>query len=819
VQLADHSTPPAPHEQAPPRTAGALLPALLRGLLAALAGALLVLLLSQLPTTHTVDIGSYDAAYVQGFHDAHDNALHLARPPYVRGSDGSVRWSRATSYLLFPQAGLPAEVTLRLRGWRPSPDEPAPRVQIWLNGRELLAEVQTSTSWQEHTLSLAGPGSVDFLASGLLKASDVVLELRSTPIVQLDDGRQVGVLLDRATYRVQAGTAGIIWPYPSQLIFGGLAGLLLWLTVQSTTLPPRHKRRLLLAGGLLLALLFAGVSRVQPPLYPYPLRWLLPHSVLLLAALLALQRLPARLVRAPALVDALALGGVVLWLGAVLLAAQQHVTLSIPGVERDFRVFATRTVGPAEIFRADGFYNFGYPLLLWLVQPLTSDNAFLAARLLAALCGALLLLASYGLARGLLATLPGASPLDVRLGALLALLALAYSPLVVQHALYVGSDMPLAACVALALALLLAGMGAASPPRRAALLVLAGMAGGCAFLMRHPGLTLLPWGVLCCLLLLPRAHGWRAALCFAGGLLLVAAPQLTINTLETGQPLYNQQAKNVWLAVYGNIDWRRWGEVSNSVSLLDLLLRDPARFLGNWWSNLLAFIGTGAENTGEFGRALHLRLLSWPANWLAVLGLAGWLALALRGHRNGAQVALLAYIALYAPAIAMAFVLPRFFLPLAPIYAAAAGWLVVWALRHLRPMPELARVRGLLLALLLLLALVSSGFASGTRLVLEHQPADEVAAVRLTLAHLQPGERVLTRVPAEVPLAKYSALAHRALPWPTTRNTAAVLADARANGAAYLLWDERRGSPPLRDPAAAHVGSAGMYGLYRLADD
>src|SRR5262245_40113423 len=55
-------------------------------------GALLLALIYQIPAVHDVDIGGYDAAYVQGFYDP---------------EPGGARWTRDVSYLLFPQAGLP----------------------------------------------------------------------------------------------------------------------------------------------------------------------------------------------------------------------------------------------------------------------------------------------------------------------------------------------------------------------------------------------------------------------------------------------------------------------------------------------------------------------------------------------------------------------------------------------------------------------------------------------------------------------------------------------------------------------------------------
>ncbi len=797
-------------------------------------GALLIMLLYQLPARHMVNIGAYDAAYVQGFFDPETDDFANA-PAYLAGSDGSVRWSRDRSFLLFPQSGLPAHITLRLRGWRDT--APPPHVTLLLNGQTVCASFQTSGAWQSYTCELAG---------GFAKATDIFLEVRSDTTTLSGDDRQIGVLLDAVDYRVMPGPGGVILPYPAQVVYGGLITGLFWLLIQ----PYARQRKpwitglMLGAGLLLLAVLFVWLYRLPPPFYPYPLRGLLPGIALLLAALLAVRHGPTLLVRYPALVPAGMLLGVLGWGTALLLVSQGHVTLSVPGVEKDFRVFATRAVSLQAVLRADGFYNLGYPLLLWLVRPLTSGNVFLAARLVAIASGMLLLLSTYFLAAALPVFDHGRrSP---RLGALLAMLMLALSPFVIQYALYVGSDMPFAACTTLALALLLSSRYA-SARNQALILLAAGLASGAAFLIRHPGLLLLPWGLLYLLLaarLNTAAFAWstvlRQWLLFAPGFLLAAAPQVVVNLLQTGQPLYNEQAKNIWLAVYGGIDWGRWGEVPDTISLTGIVLRDPVRFLGNWGGNLRAFVGNGAEDTTEFGRALQLRLLAWPANWLAIAGLLGWLYQARCAWRRTPactpgrvnQIGLLLFAALYVAAVSLAFVLPRFFLPLAPIYAVAGAWLLCQVLVRDRPIAEPtidhsgshANQRiismhqpALLMLVLLMLVLLWNGFGIGTRYVLEHQPADEVAIIALARTTLQPGDKLAARLPDDVALAKYSALAHQIVPWPQAADDATALAQIQAQGADYLLWDQSFGPPPEGTSAAA-IGSAGGYILYRLVE-
>jgi 4-amino-4-deoxy-L-arabinose transferase-like glycosyltransferase len=829
---------------------------------ALLLGMLLFALTYQIPATHDVDIGGYDAAYVQGFFDPERGGA-----PILAGSDGGARWTHDRSFLLFPQAGLPAQVTLRLRG---RPTGPPAEVVVLLSGglsqgesdaRE-LGRVRPGVTWEDYTFTVDG---------GLLKPNDVVIELRAgVAPASAEDSRAVGVLLDRAIYRT--GTAPIA-PYPAQLTYGALAAGMLYLLVRRPTTDNRRPTTTNAAAidgsphrwwfGVGLAVLcvsFLVLYRLQPP-YPYPLRRLLPTIDLALGALLALRYGPLAARRLPALLDGLALSGIGIWASAILLAAQNHVTLSLPGVENDFGVFARRSAqllgrlppsgayDPTTdgVLRADGFYNLGYPLLLWLLRPLTSDNPFLAARLIAALSGALLLGAAWWLARRLL----GRGP------ALLALLALALSPLVVEYGLYLGSDMPFAALCTLALALLLVPRAENREPRTGSpgteqrtkpalpldelgnrhaegnkeqkvLVILAGLVAGAAFLVRHPGLLLLPLGWLT----LWRGSDadrpelkTRSLLLFTFAFLIAIAPQLFVNIRDTSQPLYSQQAKNIWLCVYGSCDWGRWDEAPNSVTLGDVVLRDPGRFLGSWWANIRGFFGTGGEDTTEFGRAIQLRLLGFPANWLALGGLLSWMVSVFRKYNDTrretqdtrhertdlpppishlptpvSRSLLLVWIALYVVAVSVGIALPRFFLPLAPVYGLAAAWTIARlaprTAHHVSRITYHASRNMQLIIAMLLLVWLWGGFAIGVDYVLRNQPDDQAAAIRLVHATLRPGERVIVQAPPRVAFDTASAIAHLVVP---------------ENGQ-YLLTSA--GSPPS---GGIHVGTAGRYMLYRIA--
>ena len=314
------------------------------------------------------------------------------------------------------------------------------------------------------------------------------------------------------------------------------------------------------------------------------------------------------------------------------------------------------------VLRADGFYQLGYPLLLWLGRLFTSGNAFLAAQLVALASGVLLLAGTYLLGRRLLGGFAG----------VLALVLVMLNRWTSEYSLLLGTDMPFVAAWTFAL------LGILMAHRSRWYAFGAGVVCGLAFLLRHPGILLLPLGAG--LVLWPqglsvleawrsrRVWRWDLAVLLCAGWLVASSPQLFVNLVQQGQPLYSQQAKNIWLAVYGNTDWGRWGEAANDVGLRDVVLQEPIRFFGNWWANIRGFWGAGSEDTSEFGRAVAIRLLSFPANLIALAGLVLWL---LRGNRRE-RFLLLAGM-LYITSVAVGFLLPRFALPLIPLWALAAA--------------------------------------------------------------------------------------------------------------------------------------------------
>ncbi|MBA3470148.1 MAG: glycosyltransferase family 39 protein [Herpetosiphonaceae bacterium] len=734
-------------------------------LVAAVVAGLLWVLISQLPAQHRVDVGGADAAYVQGFAER-EQADAPAAQPYLAGATNA-RALTAESALLFPQAGTPAAIAIR---WRTITSTPLSST-VLLNGAAPLGIYTAYPDWSVTRIPIGG---------GQAKPS-------GDWFVTFAFADPESIYIDRVIYNVGPGP---VTPAPLPLAAVSLAAALL------TYLLPRRWTggwRVVVGAGavvLLLALLY----RWPPPLLGYPVRQA-PH--LLVAGLLVAVgvRWAPALGRAPRRLEAgLVGGGLLLWAGWVWTLGRQHLVLSLPGVEADFSVFAKRSATWAEVWRADGFYQLGYPLLLRLVRPLMGDNPFLAARWLSLGAALVLLLATWWLARARWGRVVG----------LLALLLAALNPLTVQYALYVGTDMVFAAACIVAIAV---ALHRPIMSRRAALL--AGAAAGIAFMLRHPGLLLLPWMLAVAYRSArdPAGSPWAARLrgfvvrpataLLVLGFLLGAGPQIGVNLRDTGQPLYSQQAKNIWLAVYGNTEFSRWDEESSAIGLGTVIQRDPVRFLGNWWNNLVAFSGTGGARAAEFERAVQLRLLAWPFNLLALLGLVGW---ARRWRSEPAGVALLGWALLYVVGICVGFLLPRFVVALIPVYALAAGTLLGGWWGRPTPGADLARRNPRRLALLGLgVGLLGLGQAgAGAQVVLDQQVATERAIVAAILGNVPAEAPIAAQVAPRTAIAKYSAVAER-------------LSPSQGDLPGDVGWLVVEGAAPPGWLAVARAGELGLY--------
>jgi hypothetical protein len=138
------------------------------------------------------------------------------------------------------------------------------------------------------------------------------------------------------------------------------------------------------------------------------------------------------------------------WWGIIVWFQRTHLTLAVPGVEKDFRSFVTRSESLTTVFQADPFYNLGYPFILWAIQQFRHISAFDAGRWWATVVAGLALLSSWWLARILVG----------RGWDALLVLCVAGSGLFVQYSLLIGSDMTFTWLCTLTMALILA-----APPR------------------------------------------------------------------------------------------------------------------------------------------------------------------------------------------------------------------------------------------------------------------------------------------------------------------------------------------------------------------
>lgn len=329
----------------------------------------------------------------------------------------------------------------------------------------------------------------------------------------------------------------------------------------------------------------------------------------------------------------------------------RHYALTDYSVEWDFSGYMLRSQTWRSVFMPNDRTPFGYPLLLWLITYLSGD-AFVSGKIIAGLSSITVLGVTYLLAKRLF------EPQT----ALLCMLALPVTSLFAGHTMLVGTDMPALALLLISLYLLTAHLGS-----DLVRIVLAGALGGLSYLVRPSAIVLIPaivaWIARQRDLDTPGRK--KAAFAYALSFLLVITPQLTINWAQTGSPFYNSRAKDVWMDIYGNWDWALWPTIGE-ISMLDVILMDPLRFLANWAGNLLA--------------TLRHSPIDWPLAWFTIPGF-----LALPFARPKREVGLIywfcgAYLAL--ASIAWSTLAgSRIFLMVVPFALMVAVWLFL----HLVP--------------------------------------------------------------------------------------------------------------------------------------
>ncbi len=720
------------------------------------------LLIHAVPARQVVDIGGYDSAYLQGF-------FEQQATPDSFGADGRVRWSGPDAALRLPLIGMPSTLTVRVA----SPITKTLTLQA--TGTTATHTFDAPYAWNDIT--------VDF-PFALTKWTDTPV-IFVTPVApwQKGDLRDVGVLVDRMTYQ----SAWFALPYPSIAVLT-MAVALLFMQLVPVQWAGRYGRIALAAGVPNLIVL--GCIR-----YPFHPVMVWPAALAWAAGILLCILLWRNRVRISAhweqTQERYIAAGIGVWCVAMTVVQQTHLTLVVPGVEKDFRSFATRSDTAAEVFRADAFYQYGYPAILWMVRIIGGYDVFVTALIWAIVAATLTLCASWVIARSVFGR-----GWDAGVVALLA-----GSSFFGEHALLLGSDMTFTAATTATLAALLWAMSA--PAIRLRWLVV-GVAAGIAYVTRHTGLVL--WIPIAVALWISAPTGRdrvRILTLIGLGWLCLATPQLYVNMRDSGQLFYQLQAKNSWLAVYGNMDWGRWADVPDDIPLMDVVLNDPARFVRSWWNTVVGVFGTGAT-PNQYDRGLWLRMLTVPFHWMSALGIV-WIGLrVVTKTLDAKRLVLVAWATGFVAVSAIAFILPRMMLPLTIVAAITA----VDGLRAV--VRRIPKIHGIVVAGALVAGIVV-GVTQTALQVRVGQPQDEYAALA-AMQQIEPA-RLGVLVPAESPAGKYSVLSDRVVIRTTQYPVdARMICDAQPD---WLLWSNELVPPDVR---LVPFSKYGRYWIFRMAD-
>lgn len=427
---------------------------------------------------------------------------------------------------------------------------------------------------------------------------------------------------------------------------------------------------------------------------------------------------------------------VVAWLA--LSPYHTHLTAS---VEADFPHYAEQAVTRARDVRWNGFIPCGYPWLLARASAGDGDM-FLAGRILSATGAAAVVALAYLIAR---------SALTARAAAFVGT-AVALNWLALQNGLLAGTD-------ALWAALALAAVYLADVARSRGSLAMFAAAGcvlGLSYDLRYATLAVAAAVVLLASFDAPGIPLMRrgaAAGALVAGIVVGALPQLAIALRDTGNPLANHQAKNVWFGMHGEQDWiLNWDRVPDDISLRDVVLAGPAEFLLHVARNAGQFVAQCVTAPFGYQPAVLMERPAAAAVCLAMAGVPvafGWsrgtprAALALWDEaRRSVTFRLWAGAALaYGLAVSTTFWTPRFFLfvlPLAVIAAAIVARRVLWPVLGTKALAA----RAILIAFLVLLA--SHSVATWSQLLrVNQQPIDEVGTA-LAAGGLAPDDAVVT---------------------------------------------------------------------------
>jgi 4-amino-4-deoxy-L-arabinose transferase-like glycosyltransferase len=292
---------------------------------------------------------------------------------------------------------------------------------------------------------------------------------------------------------------------------------------------------------------------------------------------------------------------------------------------------------------ADGFRPPLYPIL---TASLTwaFGSAFAAARFLSNLAAAGVILCAFELGRRLHSDAAG-------LGALALTAANAN---VWTHGQHTTTDMPFACLAAWTL---LAGLSYLQRPSFACAAA-AGVAYGVSAFTRSNAVLLLPALGLAYYWAGPATTGarksWRHCAVGAGCAIAILVPLWVIRIHSFGTPFFDENYKNLWWKLHGNLDWSALDRAPQT-SMASLLLREPGPIARAGAIELVTFVRRVPELIGGWG----------------ALGLLGWALVDSLRARRTANLYLIISLGFFTVGVATVFFAwPRFMLLWVPLSAA-----------------------------------------------------------------------------------------------------------------------------------------------------
>ena len=127
-------------------------------------------------------------------------------------------------------------------------------------------------------------------------------------------------------------------------------------------------------------------------------------------------------------------------------------------------------------------------------------------------------------------------------------------------------------------------------------LIFSGFFFGLSYLFRYTTLTVLPLFFLLLIFKIFQKEGngkerkkekVKGAFLFLLTFLITTSPQLILSTILKGNPFYNLEAQNVYFGIFGNGNWgQKMKEAANYTNIFQIILNFPSEFFRNWIGNL-----------------------------------------------------------------------------------------------------------------------------------------------------------------------------------------------------------------------------------------